>query len=120
MFLASLGRSFLLLFTVILYPICTPAQSSIICSTEEIMTRVLAVIAVLVTTSALAESPYPTPTADGRQRIQRTGTCPAGYVGSGNFCEALHKDTPAAMPKIKGAACPSGHFASGDSCKAFR
>jgi len=35
------------------------------------MTRVLAVIAMLVTTSALTEGPYPTPTADGRQRIQR-------------------------------------------------
>jgi len=84
------------------------------------MTRVLAVISMLVNTSALAESPYPTPSADGRQRIQRDGACPTGYVGSGKFCEALHKDTPAAMPKIKGAACPSGYFASGDSCKAFR
>ena len=91
------------------------------------MTRVLAVISMLVNTSALAESPYPTPSADGRQRIQRDGACPTGYVGSGKFCEALHKDTPAAMPKmpaampkIKGAACPSAYFASGDSCKAFR
>ena len=84
------------------------------------MTKIIAVIAMLVTTSALAESPYPTLTTDGRQRIQRTGTCPTGYIGSGKFCEAIHKDTPAAMPKIKGAPCPSGTFASGDSCKAFR
>jgi hypothetical protein len=84
------------------------------------MTKIIAVIALLVTTSALAESPHPTPTPDGRQRIQRTGTCPTGYIGSGKFCEALHKDTPHAMPKIKGAPCPSGYFASGDSCKAFR
>jgi len=74
----------------------------------------------LVTTSALPESPYPTPTRDGRQRIQRTGTCLTGYIGKGNFCEAIRRDTPAATPKIKGAPCPSGTFASGDSCKAFR
>jgi hypothetical protein len=84
------------------------------------MTKFIAVIAMLVTTSALAETPYPTPTRDGRERIQRTGTCPTGYVGKGNFCEALHTDTPRAMPKIKDAPCPSGYFASGDGCKAFR
>ena len=84
------------------------------------MTKFVWVIAMLVTTSALAESPYSTPTPDGRQRIQRTGTCPTGYIGKGNFCEAIHRDTPAATPKIKGAPCPSGTFASGDSCKAFR
>ena len=32
------------------------------------MTKIIAVIALLVTTSALAESPYSTPTPDGRQR----------------------------------------------------
>jgi len=85
---------------------------------EKNMTKFVWVIAMLVTTSALAESPYSTPTPDGRQRIQRTGTCPTGYIGKGNFCEAIHRDTPAAMPKIKGAPCPSGTFASGDSCKA--
>jgi hypothetical protein len=83
--------------------------------------RMLSIAAMTITMllPAKAESPYPTPTPDGRQRIQRTGSCPTGYVGSGKFCEALHKDTPAAMPKIKGAACPSGTFASGDSCKAL-
>ena len=73
-----------------------------------------------VSTLALAESPYPTPTRDGRERIQRTGACPSGYVGLGNKCEALHRDTPRAYPKIKGAPCPSGTFASGDYCKEFR
>ena len=60
-----------------------------------------ALLMTATTLSAIAESPYPTQTPDGRKRIQRTGTRPSGYVGSGNFCEALHKDTPAAMPKIK-------------------
>ena len=67
----------------------------------------------------LPRAPYPTPKPDGTHRIQRTGTCPTGYVGSGNFCEPLHKDTPAAMPKIKNVPCPSGYFASGDACKAL-
>jgi len=84
------------------------------------MTKIIAVIAVLVTTSALAGNPYATPTRDGRETMQRTGTCPTGYVGLGNKCEALHKDTPHAIPKIKGAACPDGYFTSGDYCKAFR
>lgn len=69
---------------------------------------------------ALADSPYPTPTRDGRERIQRTGTCPTGFVGLADKCEALHQGTPRAYPKIKGASCPSGTFASGNYCKAFR
>ncbi|WP_130217681.1 hypothetical protein [Bradyrhizobium genosp. SA-3] len=71
-------------------------------------------------TSAAAESPYATPTRDGRERIQRTGVCPTGFVGLGDKCEALHQDTPRAYPKIKGAPCPSGTFSSGAYCKAFR
>lgn len=67
-----------------------------------------------------AETPYATPSRDGRERIQRTGTCPTGFVGKGAFCEALHQDTPHAYPKVQGAACPSGTFASGNYCKSFR
>lgn len=77
-------------------------------------------IALAVASPALAESPYPTPTRDGRERLPRHGTCPTGYVGLGNKCEALHRDTPRAYPKIKGAPCPSGTFSSGDYCKEFR
>ncbi|MCS3476273.1 hypothetical protein M2212_003119 [Bradyrhizobium elkanii] len=69
---------------------------------------------------AMAESRYPTPTRDGRERIQRTGSCPTGYVGKGDFCEALHAVTPRAYPVIPGKACPSGTFRSGNACKAFR
>jgi hypothetical protein len=76
-----------------------------------------AFLTLLLTTFAHAESPYPTPTRDGRERIQRTGT---GYVGKGNKCEALHQDTPRAYPVIPGRPCPSGTFRSGDACKAFR
>lgn len=75
----------------------------------------------LITTAAVgAPQHYPTPTRDGRERIVRQGSCPSGYVGKGDLCEALHDDTPRAFPKIKGRACPSGSFASGDYCKSFR
>jgi len=77
-------------------------------------------VAVTISTSAFAETPYPTPTRDGRERIQRTGTCPTGYVGKGDKCEALHRDTPRAYPHIPGTSCPSGTFRSGDACKEFR
>ncbi|UPK17600.1 hypothetical protein [Bradyrhizobium sp. 131] len=76
-------------------------------------------LALTVAPPALAEI-YPAPNHDGRERIPRTGTCPTGFVGLGNFCEALHRGTPRAYPKIKGTACPGGMFASGDYCKAFR
>lgn len=74
----------------------------------------------LLSTLAAAESPYATPTPDGRERMPRTGACPTGFVGKGNFCEALHQDTPHAFPVIPGKTCPSGTFRSGDACKAFR
>jgi hypothetical protein len=60
------------------------------------------------------------PTRDGRERIQRTGTCPTGFVGKGNFCEALNADTPRAFPVIPGKACPTGTFRSGDACVSHR
>lgn len=76
--------------------------------------------ALVLSTPAMAESLYPVLTHDGRERIQRTGTCPTGFVGKGNFCEALHRDTPRAYPVIPGKACPTGTFRSGDACKAFQ
>lgn len=81
------------------------------------MLKTMMAIAMLVATSAHAETPYPRPTRDGRETITRQGTCPSGYVGLGNKCEALHRDTPRAYPKIKGAPCPAGTFSSGDYCK---
>jgi hypothetical protein len=74
----------------------------------------------LAAPAAIAESPYPTPTRDGRERIQRTGACPTGYVGKGDKCGALHRDTPRAYPLIPGKACPTGTFRSGDACVSFR
>lgn len=74
----------------------------------------------LLPTPAAAESAYATPTRDGRERIPRTGACPTGFVGKGDFCEALHQDTPHAFPVIPGRACPAGTFRSGDACKEFR
>jgi hypothetical protein len=74
----------------------------------------------LTTITAPAETRYPTPTRDGRERITRTGSCPTCYIGKGDKCEALHTDTPRAYPYIPGTSCPSGAFRSGDACKAFR
>ena len=59
------------------------------------MTKFITVTAMLGTTSVLAETPYPPPIRDGRERILRTGTCPTGYVGKGNECETLHRDNRA-------------------------
>lgn len=87
------------------------------------MMRLVLAVALAATSPAflaMADSQYPTSTRDGRERIPRTGACPTGYVGLGNFCEALHKGEPRAYPKIKGAPCPAGTFGSGDYCKAFR
>lgn len=84
------------------------------------MKKIIIAIVTLGVTPALAASPYPTPTRDGRERIQRTDSCPTGYVGKGKTCEALHQDTPRAYPKIKGAPCPAGTFTSGKYCKEFR
>ncbi|WP_441281144.1 hypothetical protein [Tardiphaga sp. 862_B3_N1_1] len=74
----------------------------------------------LAISAAIAESPYATPTRDGRERLMRAGTCPTGYVGKGNKCEAMHQDTPRAYPRVEGTRCPTGTFQSGDYCKAFR
>ena len=80
----------------------------------------LAALSAFVTAlPAFAESTYPISTRDGRERIHRTGACPTGFVGKGNFCEALHRDTPHAFPVIPGKACPTGTFRSGGSCIAF-
>jgi hypothetical protein len=84
-------------------------------------TLLAAVMALTVSTSAYAESPYCIPKADGTDRIQKSGTtCPVGYFASGHCCEALHKDAPRAFPKIKGATCPSGTFTSSGYCKEYR
>ena len=80
----------------------------------------IAALMATITTAIAAPQRYPTPTSDGRERIVRQGTCPSGYVGKGDLCEALHPDTPRAYPKIKGRACPSGTLGSGDYCKSFR
>lgn len=77
-----------------------------------------AIAALTLAESAKAESPYCLPKAGGADRIQRVGSsCAVGYFATGQCCEALHRDTKKAVPKIKGAACPSGWFASsGDYC----
>ena len=85
------------------------------------MKKIIAIAVLLSVTPALAgENYYPTPTRDGRERLQRTGTCPTGYVGKGKFCEAMHNDTPRSYQLVPGRSCPRGTFRSGNFCKAFR
>lgn len=75
----------------------------------------------ILTTPAFAESPYCMPKSDGTQRIPKTGSsCPSGFFATGPCCEAFHKDTPYATPKINGAPCPSGTYRSGSACVRFR
>ena len=75
------------------------------------MKTTITLIALLLTTAAWAETPYPVP-KNGRETITRTGACPTGYVGLGKKCEALHKDTPRAWHALErvvtqlGAAAP--------------
>ena len=57
---------------------------------------------------------------NGKDRISKAGTCPAGYFASGDCCEAFHADTKKAFPKIEGKACPSGSYVSGGSCVTLR
>lgn len=80
----------------------------------------VAPLVLILPTQAMAESVYPTPTRDGRDRIQSTGVCPTGFVGLGDKCEALHADTPRAYPHIPGTTCPPRTFRSGDACVSFR
>jgi hypothetical protein len=47
--------------------------------------KTICAIALLLASQAMAESVYPRPTSYGRERIQRTGTCPTGYVGKDGF-----------------------------------
>ncbi|XIA64841.1 hypothetical protein ACFIOY_39845 [Bradyrhizobium sp. TZ2] len=121
--MATLLDGLRFLFTVILGLILSCSQTILSVQRaldEYILVKTICAIALLLASPAVAESPYPKPTNDGRERIQRIGACPTGYVGKGGFREALHNHTPRAVPKIKGAARPCGYFASADACKAFR
>lgn len=77
------------------------------------------IVAVLISSGAVGQT-YCRPTSDGKNRIAKTGTCPSGYFSSGNCCEAYHRDTKDAFPKLPGKACPSGTYVSGGSCVSFR
>lgn len=82
----------------------------------------IAVVAGLSGSGAAAQAAgYCRPTPDGKDRIVRAGTCPTGYFASGACCEAFHRETKKAFPKVPGKACPAGSYASGSSsCVSFR
>ncbi len=84
------------------------------------MIRIAIVFAlVIVTVVPAGAASYCLP-KNGKDRIAKTGTCPAGYFASGDCCEAFKSTTKKAFPKIEGKACPSGSYVSGGSCVTLR
>ena len=83
------------------------------------MLRILFAVVISATPLAGQASDYCRP-KNGKDRIAKTGFCPSGYFASGNCCEAYHRDTKSAFPKLPGKACPSGSYVSGGSCVSHR
>lgn len=81
--------------------------------------RLLVILATLLATS-VAEASYCRKGANGKPRIERTGTCPTGYFASGDCCEAFLLDAKEAFPRKEGKTCPTGFYASGGACVSFR
>ena len=52
--------------------------------------------------------------SNSRFVLPKTGSCPSGYYGSGNYCVASSDNSRAAIPKV--GSCPSGYYGSGDYC----
>ena len=70
----------------------------------------LATLALALTVASLtfADS-YPTPTRDGRERIQRTGTCPVGFCRQGQILRSSAPRHPACLPGDSGQGLPVRH-----------
>jgi hypothetical protein len=64
-------------------------------------------IALVLAGSLFATEPLPQPFAGG--------SCPHGYLRSGNHCIPSGRGAPMAVPKI-GSSCPWGWIASGNAC----
>jgi hypothetical protein len=58
---------------------------------------------------------YCVPSGDSsRFAITKSGSCPSGYVSSGDYCLASGDNSRLAIPKQ--GSCPSGYISSGDYC----
>lgn len=52
--------------------------------------------------------------SNSRFALPRTGSCPSGYYASSNYCVASSDSSRAAIPKL--GSCPGGFYGSGDYC----
>lgn len=58
---------------------------------------------------------YCAPSGDSsRFAITKNGSCPSGYISSGDYCLASGDNSRLAIPKQ--GSCPSGYISSGDYC----
>jgi hypothetical protein len=58
---------------------------------------------------------YCVPSGDSsRFAITKSGSCPSGYVSSGDYCLASSDNSRLAIPKQ--GSCPSSYTSSGDYC----
>jgi hypothetical protein len=58
---------------------------------------------------------YCVPSDDhSRFAITKSGSCPSGYISSGDYCLASGDSSRLAIPKQ--GSCPSGYTSSGDYC----
>ena len=58
---------------------------------------------------------YCVPSGDrSRFAITKSGSCPSGYISSGDYCLASGDNSRLAIPKQ--GSCPSGYTSSGDYC----
>lgn len=94
---------------------------------DGVMSRIVVVFAHVIVVVGLSgagasadAAGYCRPTSAGKDRIIKTGTCPTGYFASGGCCEAFHRETKQAFPRLPGKACPAGSYASGGACVSFR
>ena len=63
---------------------------------------------------AISESLFAMPPV--AQPIIKNGSCPSGYVSSGNYCVPSGNSSRFAI--TKSGSCPSGYVSSGDYCLA--
>lgn len=65
-------------------------------------------------TGYLTSGDYCVPRTDARPAIEKQGPCPPGYLSSGSYCLAREQARPV-IPKV-GSSCPTGWSTSGRYC----
>lgn len=62
----------------------------------------------------LTSGDYCVPRTDARAAVEKRGSCPPGYLSSGSYCLAREQAQPV-IPKV-GGSCPTGWLTSGAYC----